>query len=73
MNLLVLILGIFFTVLGWWQLDHFLAPLVWEKEGELIEIAVFPFIGKIKMTEFYTTCFWSMFFGWILTMIWLAL
>jgi len=75
LNLLILIFGIFFTFLGWWQLDHFVAPMIWEKKGQKIEIITLPYIGEIEVeyTTFYVLCYISIFIGWSLTMVWLAL
>jgi len=72
MNVLFLVLGLFLTLLGWWQLDHFVAPLIWKKKGQKIEVAVLPFIGEITLEyrEFYILCYFSIFVGWTLTIIW---
>ena len=71
MNVLALIVGVFFMMLGWWQLDHFVAPRIWEEKGGRIEIVTLPFIGSITLeyTEFYVLCYISMFVGWVLTII----
>jgi len=74
MNVLVLILGVFFYVLGLWQLDHFVAPFIWSMKGEKIEIATLPGIGDItlEVTRFYVLCFIGNVVGWFLALIWFA-
>jgi len=72
MNVVVLVCAVFLTMLGWWQLDHFVAPLIWERKGEKIEVAVIPFLGPVYLEyrEFYVMCYATMFLGFLLAILW---
>ena len=61
----VLFIGLFFTFLGWWQLDHMMSNILWKLRDAHIEIARFPFLGIISLDRknFYTLCYLSMALG----------
>jgi len=61
------------TALGWWQLDHMVAPVIWSvKKNRYIEIITLPLIGDIHLLykQFYVLCYTCMGLGWFLIMIW---
>ena len=73
MNVLVLAVGILLTAMGWWQLDHMVAPVIWSvKKNKYIEIITLPLIGDMKLLykQFYVLCYICMALGWFLIMIW---
>lgn len=52
-NLLFLLSGLLF-ILGLWQLDHLIAPYIWELKGKLWEVTPW---HRFEITKFYVLCF----------------
>jgi len=76
----MLVAANFFFMLGLWQLDHFVAPLVWEEPERQIEVWRFPIIDRklkkktwifiLTLSEFYILCYLSIIVGWFLGLLW---
>jgi len=80
LNPIILVTANFFFLLGMWQLDHFVAPLIWKTPNKEIEIWRFPYLDRklkkktwifmLTLSEFYILCYLSIFIGWFLGLIW---
>jgi len=74
--MLILVLGTFLFMLGLWQLDHFMAPFIWNsRPDEEIEIIRLPHFGVIRLgrAKFYVLCHISIILGWALSLVWAVL
>jgi hypothetical protein len=76
LTLVLVVLGTFLFMLGLWQLDHSVAPFIWNsRPDQKIEIIRLPHFGVIRLerAKFYVLCYISIILGWALSLVWAML